>query len=312
MTVTIIDATRNDLDRLHTLAADALPFDTFSPALLDEKLFFNPFPGRDTYHTLLAEVDGQAVGMLQHVMRPGDQQAWLGLFAVVSSHRRQGIGRRLFETARTAWIEHGIQTVEVLTIPNNYFVAGIDPRYTPAVCFVERLGFERTKETANMRANLDASFDTSADETRLAGEGITIRRARTDDRERFERFFAQYFGEGWLRETELEMQRTPPAVHLALAGDDIIAFAGHSAINREWGHFGPMGTADAARGRGIGRVLLLRCMADLKAAGHATAVIPWIGPHGFYSRMLDCRIERVLWRFKLDLASGMNAGSGGL
>jgi hypothetical protein len=72
-------------------------------------------------------------------------------------------------------------------------------------------------------------------------------------------------------------------------------------MNQEWGNFGPMGTADEARGLGLGEVLLYRCMADLQAAGHKTAVIPWVGPDAYYSRLLNCHIDRVFRQYRLGL-----------
>jgi predicted N-acetyltransferase YhbS len=69
-------------------------------------------------------------------------------------------------------------------------------------------------------------------------------------------------------------------------------------MNREWGWFGPMGTAAAFEGRGIGRVLLRRALGDLRAAGHRTAVIPWAGPVGFYRRHVPCPQARVFWQYR--------------
>ena len=77
---------------------------------------------------------GQPVGMLQSVRASAAEKAWLGLFAVAAGARRQGVGRALFEQARADW-PTGTPEVEVLGIPGNYFVPGLDPRYTEALCF---------------------------------------------------------------------------------------------------------------------------------------------------------------------------------
>lgn len=301
MDLQIMFAKSSDLPALHALASKAMAFDSFSQEHLAEKLFFNPHPDRDEYETLLAHVDGKLVGMLQHVIRASESKAWLGLFATDSAFRRQGIAGALFTQARAKWIEGGVHEVDVLTLPTNYLVPGIDPRYTPAVCFVESLGFVNRAAKANMTAYLDADFDTRQAEERLAERGIIVRRAAPDDTALIEEFFGKYFGEGWLAEVRQAMKRTPPCVHLAVRDGRIIAFSAHSTMNHEWGNFGPMGTADEARGQGLGQVLLHRCMADLKAAGHATAVIPWIGPYGFYCEFVNAHISRVFWQFRLRL-----------
>jgi mycothiol synthase len=295
----IVQARPADGERLTRLLAAALPYDRVVPSIVEEKLFFNPNAGRDEYTTFLAAEHGEAIGVMQSVVRRHERKGWLGLFGVARAYRGRGIARALLGRVRKLWHDAGLEEAEVLTIPGNYFSPGIDPRYTEAICFVQALGFRRTGEAINMRASLDDAFDTRDDERRLARKGVEVRRACENDAPRVRAFFDAQFGEGWLRESELAMGRTPPGLHLALKEQEIIAFAAHSSMNVAWGNFGPMGTTEAARGQGIGRVLLYRCMADLKAAGHETALIPWVGPYQFYSRWLRCRIERVFWRFAL-------------
>jgi GNAT superfamily N-acetyltransferase len=298
--INIVEATPADLDRLFDLASRTMTLERLSRGLLHQKLLFNPYPDLYTYHTLIAERGGAAVGMLQHVIRPTEAKAWLGLFAVSESERRQGIARRLYDTARSVWEQNGVRTVDAMVVPSNYLVAGIDPRYTAALCFLDRLGFTQLRLMANMRAKLDRSFDTREQEERFRADGIDVRRADAGDLPRLERFFTEHFNIDWLHETLIALSKDPPAVHLALRGDDVIAFSAHSTMNQEWGNFGPIGAARDARGLGIGAVLLHRCMDDLQAAGHATAVIPAVGPYRFYSDHLDCVIERVFWRYRLE------------
>jgi hypothetical protein len=59
-----------------------------------------------------------------------------------------------------------------------------------------------------------------------------------------------------------------------------------------------MGTDAAERQHGIGTVLLKRCLADMKSAGLETARIGWVGPVGFYARVLGARVERVYWFYR--------------
>ena len=86
--------------------------------------------------------------------------------------------------------------------------------------------------------------------------------------------------------------RSRPGVHLALdaTGADLAGFACAGL----WGRnaFGPMGTVDEKQGRGIGGVLLLRCLLDLRDCGEKDAVISWIGPERFYERR--CAAETTL------------------
>ncbi len=298
----ITDADVSQLDALHALVSEPLIHDTFSKDLLEQKLFFDARPERDIYRTFLAVAGGEPAGMLQLVMRPEALRAWIGLFAVAPVHRRQGLAKRLFQHAHSICRQEGLQTVDVLGVPTNYLTPGIDPRYTAGICLLESLGYAHRGERLNLRARLEGDFSTADEEADLHKEGITIRRAvlHEDDKAMAD-FFGRNFGEDWLMETSLAMNNDPPGVHLALRGDVVLGFAAHSAMNEEWGNFGPMGTADAEQGMGIGRILLYRCMADLKAAGFASALIPWVGPYRFYCRHLDCSIDRVFWQYRLEL-----------
>ncbi|MHC4445845.1 MAG: GNAT family N-acetyltransferase [Planctomycetota bacterium] len=299
--VDILEASPADLKRLYALIAKLLQFDTFSIELLNQKLFFNPHPDRDEYHTLIAEMKNEAVGMLQHVIRAGEGRAWLGLFAVVTEHQRHNIGQRLYKVALEKWQKKNIQVVDLLTIPTNYLVPGIDPRYTAGVCFLESLGFLQRAQKINMRAQLDGDFSTTKQEAILNDQGIEIRRAQVGDETLIERFFVHYFGEGWLAEARIAISRQPPSMHLALNDEKIIGFAAHSTMNQEWGNFGPVGIADEFRNRHIGHVLLYRCMDDLKKAGFPSAVIPWTESYHYYCKLLNCAIERIFWQYRLKL-----------
>ena len=300
VSVDIRPATREDLPALYRLAQQSLTLDLFSEELLAEKLLLNPWDEPSTWETYVAERGGVAVGFLQSAIRPRAKAAWIGLFAVAEHRRRRGIASALVEHARAAWPAE-IETVEVLAIPGNYFSPGLDPRYTEALCFLERRGFERFKDCVNLIGDLSEPFDTSSEEQRLANEEIDIRRATHNDNALLDAFFANDFGAGWRLEASLAMRNDPPALHLALRGGQIIAFSAHSTQNREWGFFGPMGTTPAARGHGLGRVLLWHCLNDMRAAGHPIAVIPWVGPIAFYQQWAGCRVERVFWRYRMKI-----------
>ena len=307
ISITIREARPSDLPVCHRLLADALEHDALTEHLAREKLFPDAWqPGMDG-GVLVAEDDAGIVGLMQHVLRPSARRAWVGLFAVEAAHRRQGIARRLFELVCAGW-PSDLDEIEVLAIPGNYFAPGLDPRYTPAHAFLESAGFTRFKDCVNLRAPLIREFDTRADEARLAADGTVVRRADRTDAQRLDAFFAGQFGPDWRYEVEMAFGVGPPALHLALRDGRVIAFSAHSTQNREWGFFGPMGTAPEARGRGVGRVLLWRCLNDLRAAGHASAVIPWVGPISFYARWAEARVERVFWRYR----RALGAEGGGL
>ncbi len=83
-------------------------------------------------------------------------------------------------------------------------------------------------------------------------------------------------GSSWPPEAELAFARDPPGYHIAARDGAYLAFACQGCNRRAW--FGPMGTLESERRRGVGTVLLQRCLADLRAAGHGSAQIGWVGP----------------------------------
>lgn len=294
-------ANPSDLNSLHALAASALTRDSFSIEQIAEKLFRNPCPQRFTYQTWIARDGDQVVGMMQMVHRPEDHRGWLGLFAVAGEFWRRGVATALWRHVEANFRDAGVTEVEALAIPGNYLLPGLDPGYTEGLCFLESQGFERFRDCANLIGVLDRPFDTRSDEDRLKSGGVTIRRAEVADDALLDAYFSEHFGLDWRMEVALALDNEPPGLHLALAGNRIIAFSAHSTQNREHGFFGPMGTAPEARGKGIGRVLLWRCLNDLRDAGHKTAVIPWVGPISFYFRHAGCRVDRVFWRYRKQL-----------
>lgn len=295
--VTIRGAGPSDFEACFALLKDALAYDTFSGDLLRQKLFPAKWPPGMRGGVLVAEDHARIVGCMQHVVRETQGKAWIGLFAVAPSHQRRRVASRLFERARERWPAE-IEEIEPLAIPGNYFAPGVDPRYTPALAWLEAAGFERFKDCVNMRASLAREFATVDDESRMRADGITVRRAQRSDGALLDDFFADNFGPDWRYEVSLAFEIDPPALHLAIEENQLIAFAAHSTQNREWGFFGPMGTTPACRGRGVGRVLLWRCLNDLRAAGHASAVIPWVGPVSFYADAAGAVVERVFWRYR--------------
>lgn len=77
-----------------------------------------------------------------------------------------------------------------------------------------------------------------------------------------------------------------------------VGFAGYGVSRPDW--FGPMGTAGELRKQGIGAVLLRRCLADVLAAGYATAQITWVDPIAFYAGTVDAFVERVFWIYRTE------------
>ncbi|MGV9216059.1 GNAT family N-acetyltransferase [Micromonospora sp. RB23] len=223
------------------------------------------------------------------------------LVAVLPGHRRRGVGRALLTRAERALAGHGVTEVLLAGNPPYYAWPGIDVRYTPAVCAALALGYDQDRTAWNMTADLSydespALRSTEAAERRLAGQDITVRRAEPADLPALTAFARSTFGGAWDGELAGSVGREGAGCHLAERAGEVLGFAAYGSSRPSW--FGPMGTAPAAEGSGIGGVLLRRCLRDQHAAGLDRAQIGWVGPVPFYSGSAGARIERVFFLYR--------------
>jgi predicted N-acetyltransferase YhbS len=303
----LTDADLPEVVRLCTVALD-LPEDSAEAAEIVARLRERA-AGRRTIglvatHPAGAGVAGVVLGSLSY---RDPEVGHLDLIAVHPQARRRGVGRSLMLAAESALADLGV--TEVLIAGNlPYAWPGVDVRYTPAVCAATALGYEQDRTAWNMTADLTGGspklHDTTQAEARLAAEGITIRRATSNDAPVLDAFIrANFSGGGWAWEVAQSLGRDRAGCHLAVragaGGFEVLGFAAYGALRPSW--FGPMGTTPNAQGQGIGGVLLRRCLTDLRAAGYDRAQIGWVGPVPFYSGAVGAYIERVFFLYRKEL-----------
>lgn len=278
-----------------------LEHDSLTENLLAEKLEGDP--DWDAEKALIFHESEAILGFMQGVIRNirGTRYGYIKLMAVDKNHRRRGIAKALYQKLEGQFIEENTDVVRIYDVPKNYFMPGIDPRYTEAVCFALRLGFERFGDTCNMSVDLDAKdWDTYVEEKALKIHGIEIKRAEQKDQQEVIDFVNEDWAL-WQYEVEMAFQDNPPSLFIAYAHGKIKAFSAHNGNNKGTGWFGPMGTHADLLGKGIGSILLKRCLNDMKEYGHKRAIIPWIGPIDFYAQHAKACIDRVFWRYEKKL-----------
>lgn len=258
-------------------------FDPITLDLLREKVWGDPdFQG--------ALVSPNLDGFAMAVHRGG--KSTIKFLMVAPESRRKGLGAGLLAAAEASLPPGPIRVCE--SNPN-YLVPGVDVRYTTGLLFLEKRGYQKVGETYNLVCDLRQDF---SEEER---EGV--RRAQASDREVVMSFLGQHWP-GWQYEVGRMFANQPVSLHLAFQDDRLLGFSGYDGNNLGTGWFGPMGTDPEKRGAGVGGILLRRCLADLKAQGHEQAIIPWVGPYGFYNKQCGARIDRVFWRYEKCVALG--------
>ncbi|MGH7318648.1 MAG: GNAT family N-acetyltransferase [Candidatus Rokuibacteriota bacterium] len=224
---------------------------------------------------------------------------WLRLLAVEPEATRQGVGTALLRHAEALVRAAGGRGVRTADEPGNYLTPGVDARDGETLGWLERRGFSRVGENESWKVRLaENPLVSPARAVALAAQaearGYVIERAGAADAGRLSAWVGEHFGAAWAFEVERALESDPPAVHVARARADgpLAAFAAHDGNNRGLGAFGPAGTVPAHRGLGLGLALLVRCLADVAAAGHLESAIPWIGPRDYYQRAVGAVPDR--------------------
>ena len=281
----------SDRGALLSLLTRSLPFDRFSPELVEEKVWGDPDFSPEKAWVLDGEsqtIQGFAMG----VERNG--RGYVKFLCVDPDVRNRGLGSLLLTQVEER-LESPIWRVGESN--PNYLVPGVDVRHTVGIVFLEKHGYKKVGETYNLLCDLEN--DLFEDES--PRQGLRVSRALPQDWPAIEAFLLRVFP-GWVHEVGVMMKNDPISLHLAWRGEQLVGFSGYDGNNLGHGWFGPMGTDPEQRGLGVGRILLRRCLADLKAQGHQECVIPWVGPYGFYARHSLSRIERVFWRYEKERA----------
>ena len=294
--------TEKNLKETAKLCRQHMEFDVMPDFLLEEKTLGEPDFNQDL--TLIAfdeNGDGsEPIGFIQGVVkdRGTEKIGYIKLFCVDSNYRRKGIGTSLYNEIEKKIKNMGIQKIRVYESYPNYFMPGVDPYYTEAVCFFERKGFKKFNDTSNLKADLIANdFDTQAEEDKLKKEGIICRRAEKKDKGKILDWVKEKF-EAWVPEVTEAFNNNPITLYITEVKGEVKAFSAHEVNNKGLGWFGPMGTDDSLRGKGIGGILLRKCLLDMKDMGFVKAVIPWVGPIPFYMHYANSKVDRVFWRYE--------------
>jgi GNAT superfamily N-acetyltransferase len=287
-----------DFHEILQLLKDSMEYDDWTENLLNEKLYMDPEWKAD--HCFIAVDDGQISGFLQGVFRTVREEdvAYIKLFAVDRKSRRKGIGTLLLKSFEDMIVQMGINKLRVFDVPLNYHMPGVDPRYTAAVCFLEKNGFKRSGETINMEVDLEArNWEVSAKMDGLKQKDILFSRIEPEEWNELMVLISNEW-KLWAYELQMAFKMDPPAIFVAKHQGRIKAFSAYDGNNQGTGWFGPMGTHPDLRGKGAGSVLLYLCLADMKKQGHKKSTIPWVGPVSFYSHYAAARISRIFWRYE--------------
>jgi GNAT superfamily N-acetyltransferase len=274
----VFDLERAWLGEASDLLRRACAFDR-AAEVADEKLF-GAWPGGWKGGALGAFDGGTLVGVAAWAGR------WIRLLAVDPPARGKGAGSALVAEIERRAHAAGATRLRTGDQAGNYLSPGVDARSEDTIAWLERRGFRRVAEVENLSVRLvDNPLVTAARAAELAAaaadRGYDVKRAEDEPVAAFAR---DTFAPAWGFEVERALRVGGVHVAIERGTGQLAAFAAHDGNNQGLGWFGPAGTAEAHRGKGLGQALLLPCLLDVAAAGHSHGVIAWIGPREFYAR----------------------------
>lgn len=240
----------------------------------------------------VAVEDGRVVGFVLALTRQvplflqglEPEKAWITAFGVHPDYQRRGIGRALFEHVLGRLRAEGRKTVDISPYVPNYFVPGVDvAAYPGTIAFLEQaIGFRTLYRAISMGADL-SGFQIppeilELERRREEGDGITIRPVTAADLPELMPFIVRHFGWDWYRHAQaylLELFGGSPHQICFLVARERGRIVGYCQQRGE--RFGPFGVDPECRNKGVGRLLLFRCLEMMSARNVYFAYFLWTG-----------------------------------
>ena len=119
-------------------------------------------------------------------------------------------------------------------------------------------------------------------------ESFIVRRAQPFELTAVRTFVTDNFSENWADEISVGFARQPVSVYVATIDREIVGFSAYECTRRAF--FGPTGVVDSARGKGIGKALLLASLWGLREMGYVYGIIGAAGPVHFYQKTVGAII----------------------
>jgi len=212
---------------------------------------------------------------------------------VDKQYRRQGLGSKMFfEFIRRAKEKEITQAIYGPSVPE-YWQPGVDIRNTSLYFFLKKHGFRSHKAIFN----LTVSLNTFEKEPVLKKEGYKYERVQHEDFDKTYDFVKQQFPSNtWAAEVKFSFTFNPPSTFIAKdTNNNIVGWATHSQFFP--GSFGPTGVKESLRGKGIGTLLFLWCLWDIKQKGVDNCEIMWVGGDTvkFYSKAIGAYISPIFY-----------------
>ena len=273
MTLTIRPYMGGDEQELLNTWHAAIPDDRISESLFRTQVLLDP-----NFHpenVPVAVKDGRVVGFIVALTRQvplflqglEPENAWITAFGVHPAYQRQGIGKALFDYILARLQADGRKSLEIAPYVPNYFVPGIDTKaYPSTIQYLENHhGFTTLYHAISMGADLTGFSIPSDLQERIRqseeNDNLTINPISPSDIPDLMPFLSEYFGWDWFRHAQSYLLDyfggNPHNICFLVArlNGGVVGFC-----QQKNERFGPFGVRPDCRGKGIGRMLLFKCL----------------------------------------------------
>ncbi len=238
----------------------------------------------------VAVLDGRVVGFVLCLARRvpyflqgmDEGEAWITAFGVHPDYRGQGVGSALFAALIKKLRAQQRKIVDISPYVPNYFVPGIDTRaYPGTIRFLqERMGFDTLYQAISMGADLSGFQIPPQLQARIAAaeaeQGLSIKPIEPADIPDLMPFLVEHFGWDWFRFAQSYLLEyfgdSPQRICFLIARQkgEVVGFC-----QQRNERFGPFGVRPDCRNRGIGRMLLFKCLEMMSAKQVYFAYFLW-------------------------------------
>jgi mycothiol synthase len=293
--LTISEATELDAEAVARLCRASLaPADSSDEPGLRRLLWRDPNSSASLQLRAMAGSDlvGCIFGSVTNYGSDGVPSGFVKLVAVRPDARRRGVGSLLLAELERNLAAIGAGSVWAGGSQPRYWWAGVDQQHTDACGFFAAAGFGDIEHVSNMLVDLSGPQAARV----LPAAAVVPRRLTSDEWPQFKTWLEDSWGRAWQEEVELTLDREPVSCFVASEHGSYMGFAAYDTNRLGW--FGPMGSSPESRGRGVGHLLLSRCLNDFTSKGRSECEISWIGPEDFYRRTVGAVLGRRFIRFR--------------
>ncbi|QSO55315.1 GNAT family N-acetyltransferase [Alicyclobacillus curvatus] len=248
-------------------------------------------PNFDAEGLILYEENGTVAGFTLCIVRKlplsgadlEPENGWITAFFVHPEYQRKGIASKMFAAAEDFFKKKGRRYIFFSSYAPNYFVPGMDTdRYPAGKAFLDKQGFHLLYPCVAMDKNL-VEFRVPEDVTKLEemrqAEGYVFETLTPKYISQVVQFNDAKFNPDWARAVREAVAQGVPLHQVLIAHKDerIVGFCMYGAYDGVGERFGPFGVDEDLRGTGLGKILLYRCLRDMKARGLHSAWFLWTG-----------------------------------